>query len=150
MVKNSVELIDKELAACLERASSSQLRAAALAACRLALERTGLTDPIVEEGLKALANGNYSDVLLRSKLRSLVDRLDREHWRLKELIEQGRADEPPYPSAFHKARAVNAVYAALDSDAFEAAADSIYEAYHATNDLATLAAVVVAALTRDH
>ena len=149
MVKNSVELIDKELAACLERASSSQLRAAALAACKLALERTGLTDPIVEEGLKALTEGNYGDVLLRSKLGSLVDRLDREHWRLKELIEQGRADEPPYPSAFHQARAANAVYAALDSDAFEAAVDSIYEAYHATGDLVTLATVVETAITQE-
>ncbi len=149
MTKKRMELIDKALVVRLERASSSQLRAAALAACRLALERTSLTDPIIEEGLKALTAGDYGDPLLRSKLESLVNALDEIQWDLQDLLEEGRIDRATYEAAFNRARAANAVYAALDSDAFEAAADSIYEAYHATDDLAGLTGVVVAALDQD-
>lgn len=60
--------------------------------------------------------------------------------------EAGQATEAEHLAAFQKARAANAVLAALEADPRAAAFASTYEAYHATNDLPGLRVVILSAL----
>lgn len=142
MIRNSVSLIDKDLAAILEQLPNTQLRSVAIAASRFAIERTRLSDPAIDEGLLALESGKYGDSPARSKLGLLVGTLDENQWHLQEMLEQGQADRNAQMIAFQRARAANSVYSALDPDPFAAATNSIYESYHATNDLVGLRAAV--------
>ncbi len=150
MVTNGVALFDKELAALLERASAGQQRAAALAAARFALARNAVADPALSEALNALTAGRTTDTRLTERLQALVDSLDQVAWDLQEKEEAGQADQASraeYLAAFQKARAANAVLAALNADPFTGACESTYEAYHATNNPAALRAVILAALS---
>ncbi len=147
VVKESrLDLIAVDLADRIDRAPASQQRAAALAACRFALDRTGLDDRIVKEGMNALERGGYPNVLLQEKLTLLVEALDEIQWDLQEKVDAGRADQAEYLAAFSRARAAHAVYFALDPDPFVAAVESVYEANAATDDLPGLRQAVTAAL----
>ena len=147
MSANSVALIDRDLGARLERASVLQQRAAALAAARFALAQTAVADPILSDGLDALAAGATVDSALVERIEAVVDALDQAQWQLQEKREAGKATEAEHRAAFQKARAANAVLAALNADTLAAASDSIYEAYHATNDLAGLRGVVLSTVS---
>ena len=146
MPENRLELIDADLSARLERLSTTQQRAAALAACHAALERTGLSDPILDEGLEALEHARYGSSLLQKQIETFVASLDQVQWDLHDLMDEGRADEATYLAAFQRARAAHSVYFALDADPFRAVTESIYEANAAIGDLASLRATVLAAL----
>lgn len=146
MVRNSVSLIDKDLAAMLEQMPNTQLRAVAIAASRFAIERTRLSDPEIDEGLLALESGKYGDSPARSKLGALVGTLDENQWHLQEMLEQGQVDQNTHMAAFQRARAASSLYSALDPEPFAAATNSIYESYHATNDLGGLRAAVSTAI----
>ncbi len=145
MTENRLESLDPELSARLETASIFQLRAAALAACRFVLKNTNLNHPILDRGLEALELGNYSDDSLSAKLESFVNYLDELQWDLQEKMDEGRTEISTYLAAFHQARAANSVYFALNTDALNAATESIYEAYAATEELATLKELALAA-----
>lgn len=138
MTENRLELLDRDLSTLLKKASVSLQRNAALIASQFALKRTNLNNPIVDQALKAMEIGNYGDESLREKIESLVNQLDEIQWYLQEKMDAGEAELSAYLGAFQQARSVNSLYFALDADAFNAAAESIYEADAATDDLATL------------
>jgi hypothetical protein len=123
--------IDPDLPALVDSLSASQLRALAIAACRFALERTGLDNEVVAEGLRALEAREFSNEELRRRLEGLVGNLDEKAWSLMGLIDEGRATEQEYAAAFAPARAANALSAAFDLDARAAAVNTLYEAYTA-------------------
>lgn len=138
MKENRLELLDQDLSALLQKASVSQQRNVALIASQFALERNSLNDPIVTQALKAMEIGNYDDESLREKIESLVNQLDEIQWDLQEKMDAGEAELSAYLTAFQQARSANSLYFALDTDAFNAATESIYEADAATDDLVTL------------
>jgi hypothetical protein len=146
--ENRLKLIAPELSARLEQATSPQLRAVALAACRFALEHTSLADPTIKEALEALKNARYGDSGLREKLRLFVNSLDQKQWDLQDLMDEGKADQTSYLAAFQRARAANSLYCALDADDFSSATEAIYEANAATNDYTNLVARVLSILDR--
>jgi len=131
---NRLSLIDPEFSAFLRQRTDLELRSVALAACQFALERTGLRDPLINTGLEALTNHNYGDLLLRSKVEVLVESLDEVQWNLQDAMKEGKANRIDYEAAFQQARAAHTLYFALDSDAFLAAIDSLYEANAATGN----------------
>ena len=53
-----------------------------------------------------------------------------------------RAADSEYMRAFERARAANAIYYALSTDAWEAATESIYEATAATDQFEAIAEIV--------
>jgi predicted transcriptional regulator len=145
--ENRLELVDPDLSKRLSRMTEMQLRAVALAVSRFAVERTGLSDAIIDRGLAALHEGRYGDPQLRSQLWSLVESLDEIQWDLQDAIDEGRASQDEYEVAFNRARAAHSVYFAQDPDALEAALEATYEANAATDDLAGLRAAVLTAST---
>jgi hypothetical protein len=149
MARNSVALIDKDLAAAIEHLTNRQLRAVATAASRFALDRTRLTNAAIKEALNALELGKLGDSATRAKLESLVKTLDEKQWRLQEIEKQNRTSSKNYIETFQQARAASSLYFALHIDPFVAATNAIYESFHATNDLAGLKAVVLAAIARE-
>lgn len=146
MTENRLELVEPDLSAHLLTASVSQRRTVALIACRFALDVTHLNDPTIKEGLDALAMGKYGDTVLRKKLESLVTQLDEIQWDLQDLMDEGRTELSNYLAAFRRARAANSLYLAFSEDALQAATECIYEASAATDELATLKQLVLAAL----
>ncbi|MDM8531461.1 hypothetical protein QUF63_09840 [Anaerolineales bacterium HSG25] len=56
MIDDGLELISPELSRRFKRASNLQLRVCALAACRFALDQTGLENPVINEGLRKFQN----------------------------------------------------------------------------------------------
>ncbi|MCL1470116.1 hypothetical protein [Argonema antarcticum] len=143
MTENRLELLECYLSTLLEKASVSQQRNAAIVASRFALDRTSLSDPIVEQALKAIELGNFSDDSLREKIESLVNQLDEIQWNLQDKMEEGETDISTYIAAFQQARSANSLYFALDANALIAATESIYEADAATDDLATLKQIIL-------
>lgn len=143
MTENRLELLDRDLSTILEKASVSQQRKATIVASCFAIERTKLSDPIVEQALKAIEIGNLGDESLREKIESLVNQLDEIQWNLQDKMEEVETDMSTYLAAFQQARAANSLYFALDDNALIAANESIYEADAATDDLATLKQLIL-------
>ncbi|GEM_PF-1481126 len=143
MTENRLKLLDRDLSALLEKASVSLQRNAAIIASRFAIERTSLSDPIVDRALKAIELGNFSDDSLREKIESLLNQLDEIQWNLQDKMEEGETDISTYLAAFQQARSANSLYFALDDNALIAATESIYEADAATDDLATLKQIIL-------
>ncbi len=144
MRPNSLVSVDADLAARLDRASESELRAAALAACQFALARVPVTDSVIEEGLTALQQHRYGDQDgLRTRIEAVVTGYDEQQWALQDA---GRGDDPAYFDAFEKARAANTLYYALDTDPWLASTRAIYDAEAATDDLTALKGEVLTAL----
>ena len=146
MIENRLELISPELVSRFKHASNLQLRVCALAACRFALDQTGLTNPIIDEGLNSIEATNYGDSLLRQKVEVLINELDEVQWAIQELLDEGQGDQASYLRAFGQARAAQAIYSALDANPFVAATEAIYEANAATDDLTNLKKVILLVL----
>jgi hypothetical protein len=135
MPQTRLELIAPELPAGLAHLPEPQLRGVALAAATFALEQTGLDDPVLGQALAAVRQDRRDDPGLRGRVESLVDTLDERQFELQEAVDNGEGDKVAQSAAFARARAANAVFYALDPDAFTAATDVLYEAYAATGDL---------------
>ncbi len=129
-----LDLIAPDLAEILPHATSAQLRDIALAACTIALDRTGLAEPLLERALVQLRHHRAGDVDLRRAIHDLVQQLDRTQWQIQAAVEAGNAPEAAYEAAFAEARAAHAVWYALDPDPVTAALESLYEAGAATDD----------------
>lgn len=146
MEEQRVRLIDPSLSASLGKASSSQLRAAKLAACFFAIQSTQLWVPVISKAVEILERDEAIDSMLHNELESFVNELDEKQWDLQDALEEGKVDEATYITAFKEARAANAVYVAFNSDPFWAAADSVYEAFHTTDNRKDLQGIIGAAL----
>lgn len=142
MSENRLETIDSKLSKRLKQVPSRQLRIAALAVFEAALERIGLRDPTIDKGLEALRSERDYDPQLRKQVKSLVERLDEIQWNLQDMREEGNASESQYLAAFSQARIANALYFALDRDAYVAATETIYEANAAVDDLEGLKKII--------
>lgn len=143
MTENRLEMLDLNFSDMLTKASKMQQRKAAKLACKFALERTQIQEPIVRQGLEALELGRYGDSSILAKLQSLANHLDEIQWDLQEKMESGGTDLSTYLAAFKRARAATALYFALNADALVAATESIYEAYSATDRFDVLKKAII-------
>lgn len=112
-----------------------------MAVSKLAVERSGLSDPIIDSALRELATGKIEDATRRA-VEELVHSLDEEYFDLKDAGERGEAPSDAYRPIFRRARAANAVFYALSQDSFEAATEALYEAKAATLDIGSLRDIV--------
>lgn len=128
---------DPELVARVRDAGASQQRAYARAAVRVALARHAIDDPRLAAAVAVLDAGGYGATDERAAVVRLVEELDEVAW-----DEQDRGAEEQYGIAFMRARAANAVVAALDSDPESAAYEAAYEANAALEDLPVLRAAL--------
>lgn len=142
MSKNSLDLVDPQLSKMVGSLTATQLRAVVLAACKLALVKTGQADEVVREGLRALERGDYADAELSSRLQRLVDLLDEKAWDVQDLVEEGQSVQAAYSEAFARARAANALLTALASSTSTAAVDALYESSFALEDPHSLRLIV--------
>lgn len=118
----------------LEKADEKSLRTVCYRVCDYALAANRPVDPLVEEAIVFLRFGSKYRQGMLVELDDLMNRLDEKYFELNdradEMVESpGReqllAESDEY---FRKARVVAALRVADDSDAFEAATESIYEA----------------------
>ena len=115
-----------DLIALVEGARNSA-REAAIFAAQTALQWTPVSDHPVPEALDALRTYHTATAMrLRPQLEALVERLDGLYWELSDAV--GSKGAPAVREAFARARAVNALVAALTLGPVAAAVDAIYEA----------------------
>jgi hypothetical protein len=98
--------------------------------CLLAVERAGVAEPRLAEGLDAIRSRRFGDQGVRSRLDVLTEELDEAAW---DIQDRDDASDAEYRRAFVKARAVAAVAFAVEGT-LGASFDSLYEAYHAIQD----------------
>jgi hypothetical protein len=132
--ENRLELVSKPLVALLAAASPNQCRRVARAVAEFAVIRSGLQDRLIREALVQLRTG-LPDETMKTEIAALVESLDERYFDLQE------AGRDPL-AAFGRARAANAVLFAVDPDPFVAAAEAVYEASVATDDLPQLEQLV--------
>jgi hypothetical protein len=118
----------------LEREPEPRLRALTEGVVDAALRATDVQDEAVERALEALRAGRYGDSAERDAAKRLADELDEVAWDLQERVDAGEADQEDYLAAFRRARAVAALWFALDEDPPTAAMEAAYEARAATDD----------------
>ncbi len=141
-----IGLVDAGLAALIDGADDISRRRAVAACCRLALDRTLLTDPRLDAAESALAEGQYGDGLERAGVLVLVEELDEIAWDIQDLVQMGSAADADYLRAFEKARAAAAVGAAFEVDSRLAGRQALYEAFYAINDSIAFRRAVMAAI----
>jgi hypothetical protein len=132
----------------LKRLSPAGLRDVAAAAAREATRIIGIANTTVEEGIAALAGAHYGDPSLTGRLRSLVEELDGIQWDLQDGVDEGRKEKAAQSKAFREARAVNALYYALQANPLEAALEALYEAHAAIQDVPTIRKLLEASASR--
>ena len=140
-----LERVDPGLVKIVRRADEAGRRRAVLAACRLAVARTGVTDDAVAAVLVALAEGRYGEVPERAELLRTVAALDDAAWQAEEQADAGGSARER-DEAFARARAASSVAAALHLDAERAAAEALYEAHHALLDPRALRGAITSAV----
>lgn len=128
MPQNILEGLSNDLADEVDRATDDGRKAVALAACRTAVDRTGLNVSLIESALHHLEKGLHKDQKLVAALERLVEDLDDKYFDAQKRYEAGDGQEKAYRTLFAKARAANAVLFAFSDDPFVAATHSIYEA----------------------
>lgn len=142
-----LHLLDPALEARLRTASPVQLRRVVMQVCRFALERTGLSNPVLSEAVRSDITDDERAELNRS-VAELAASLDEAAFVAQEKIENNPAAYRSYLSAFAQARAASAVAFALDKDhPVQAALEAVYEANAATHDLPGLRTLIAEALS---
>jgi len=131
MLKTRLETVSCDLVDEIEKASDAQRRAISGTVAALAVRRCGLSDPSVETGLLSLKSGSFGPGPVPSAIAQVVEALDNRYFQAQELFEAGQGEKATYQDLFAKARAASAVLFALGPDAFQAAAESVYEAVSA-------------------
>jgi hypothetical protein len=138
-MESRLDLLSPNLVKKLSPAAEQKLRRITVAACKIALSRTELKSSLIDQSIEALEGSQSIDRwFLRQKLESYTNQLDKLQWDLREQVDSGMETMDKYLKAFGNARTINALYFALDSDPYFAAAETIYEVYAATNDLQAL------------
>jgi hypothetical protein len=128
VVRTRLDILPGNLAEQIAQATDEQKRAICLAACKVAVQRTGASEQLVEAALRSLEKGRYEDASVTAGLKQLVDDLDAKYFEAQELYEAGKGTKEAYLALFRKARAANAVLFAFNNDPFMAACESFYEA----------------------
>jgi hypothetical protein len=146
MPEKRLSTLDKDFYTSLLREDDPALRRAALAAARYAVEKTKMHYPAVEAVLKLLHKGHPLPETEVRELGKLVINLDNIQVDLRERVKLGKKTEAEWRIAFVQARVANAVFQAANVDPLNAALESIYEAYSATEDWPALVAFIDAAI----
>jgi hypothetical protein len=129
-----LDTISTQLVTALRQASEERQRSACLAACEFAVQRVGINSPVVADALQTLRAKEPLATNQKAALDALAGKLDDEYFELQEAAEDGKATDDDYMRPFGQSRAVTALSSAANRDAFEAAAEAIYEAATATDD----------------
>jgi hypothetical protein len=133
-VRSRLSTVALDLAQQLESQPAAALRDIAEGAATLAVARAGLADPRLDAALAAIRSGVPVDPAELSGIRRLADHLDEIAWDTQDQAEQGILPQRAYHEAFARARAAAAVSFALEAEALQAALESVYEAWFATDD----------------
>ncbi len=132
--------LDPELARRVLAAPEAACRSLAAGAAEAALSVVGApADERLLAAREAVRLGNVGDSHVRSALQTLVEELDEAAWDIQDQVEAGRRPYEEYQSAFERARAINALWFALDPDPRVAAGEACYEALAAGVDADQLA-----------
>ena len=131
MLKSRLETVSPDLVNGIEKASDAQKRAICTAVATLAVRTTKLNDTAVDAGLRALESGRYGPGPVTVGLERVAEDLDNQYFKAYQQFEAGKCDKAAYQELFAKARAVSAVFFALEKDPFHAAAEATYEAISA-------------------
>lgn len=131
---NRLDLIDASLTERLAAAGSGARREVARAVAMAAIEHAGLADQRITDAVAALSAGQTGEGSSQSALSAFVDELDTVAFDAQDRLDDGTGSEDDYIQAFCKARAATALLSVFQEDAEEAAADAIYEAYHAFDE----------------
>lgn len=123
-----------DLLEALRRAGVEGQRRVAEAVAVHSIETAGVSEEDLGEAQAALREGRYGAETLLGRLDAVVDRLDEAQWDLRDRFESGEVSEEQHLAAFGRARAVNALRFALETDPLVAAAEAVYEALAATDD----------------
>ncbi len=145
-----LELIDHELMNKLQNLSPSQRGWLAREICGLAVRQSGVIDPLVDRAFDATGRTDESMPTLRKEVQVLIDQLDDIYFSLQESYEAGQASLTDVYVAFNKARAVNAVYFALDDNSIENLGEVIYEVLAIISDHAVVRQLVEDALSNEN
>ena len=148
MPEKRLSQLDTDFYSSLLREDDSALRRAASAAARFAAERNHIKYPAVDTVLSHMQSGNPLPREAMTELGKLVINLDNIQVDLRERVKLGRKTEAEWKVAFFHARTANAVFQAANEDPLNAALESIYEAYTATEDWPALKGVIVTAMTK--
>jgi hypothetical protein len=138
-MESRLDLLCPHLVKKLIQADEETLRKIASAVTQFALSHYDLNEPWINQVASSLRDTPPSNSLfIRQKLLGFVEQLDEVQWNLRDQVEQGTGQADEYLKTFGRARAVHALYYALDSHPYIAAAESVYEAHAATNDFKAL------------
>lgn len=129
-----LETNEPDLLEALRRASVEGQRRVAEAVAVHSIEIAGVSEEVLGDARAALREGQYGAEALIGRLDAVVDRLDETQWDLRDRFESGEVSEEQYLAAFGRARAVNALRFALETDPLVAAAEAVYEALAVTDD----------------
>lgn len=144
-MSNRLATVEASLSDDLTRRTPSQLRRIAATAALLAIRRTGLSDPRLNDALSLLHSGNSGEdeqwVVDR-----LTEELNEKAWDIQEQADVGNVSQQTYLEMFSKARAAAAVGFALSDNALESALEAVYEAYAAVGDLDAIQSAIQLAL----
>jgi len=125
-----LESFAPELAVKLRRASSSEQRAATLAACEFAVAHAFVDHDVIHKVLEHLRTSRSLEPETKAEVKTLVERLDNEYFDLRVAAEGGWTTGAECICVFAQARAVAALSYAGDEDAVNA----IYEAAFTVDD----------------
>jgi hypothetical protein len=126
-MQSRLDLIAPDVARAI--AGVAQPRRIAVLACETALRANHNLPKPVSEAVAVLARGNPGRIgKARLELRAVIQQLDARY--LAEYERSGQ-NTPAVLAAFSRARAANAVLAALDPNPSEAAPEAVYEAHAA-------------------
>ena len=130
-----LETVAKDLFEKLQNASNLQRRSASLAACETALMEVHLENSFAFECLNKLKMGEYLSQKAVDSLGDIAKSLDEKYFELQDSSDVNPECQKEIMAYFSQARAVaSIVFAASDTNALQAASESIYEASMAFDD----------------
>ena len=144
-MSNRLATIEARLSDDLTRRTPSQLRRIAAAAALLAIGRTGLSDPRLNDALFLLRSGN-SGKDEQWVVDRLTEELDEKAWDTQDQADAGNVSKQVHLEMFSRARAAASVGFALGGNPLESALEAVYEAYAAIGDLDAIKSVIRLAL----
>ncbi|MDO3617321.1 hypothetical protein Q3O97_15830 [Ralstonia pseudosolanacearum] len=133
-----LETIALHVAEQIRTASPEQQHAAAVLACRLALEATSFNEALTSQALLALVEHRALPDGQAVKLSKLAQELDDRYFDLQDLADSGPEQQQQALRFFGQARAVSALLLAHGPDPLEAAMEAVYEATATMDDPATI------------
>jgi hypothetical protein len=146
MPEQRLSALDKEFYSSLLREGDPALRRAAMAAARYAVEKVKIHYPAVDTVIALMEKGQPLPEAEVRELGRLVINLDNIQLDLRQRVKLGKKTEAEWKAANLQARAANAVFQAANQDPLNAALESIYEAYIATEDWPALSAYIDSAI----